>query len=69
MSSWFGQPGLLAKCIDSKGIEMPPALIDPTEKSTYQFLKTFFMEVLQLFPEAFIHLGGDETSYWIKECW
>lgn len=69
MSSWFGQPGLLAECQDSAGHEMPPALIDPTEEKNYLFLKKFFAEIFQLFPESYIHLGGDETAFWAEECW
>ncbi|MBD1397910.1 beta-N-acetylhexosaminidase [Pontibacter sp. JH31] len=30
--------------------------------ATFQFLKTVFQEVAELFPGAYFHLGGDETS-------
>ncbi len=48
---------------------MPPAMIDPSREKNFLFLTNFFREVLELFPESFIHLGGDEAEFWIDQCW
>lgn len=69
MGSWSGEQELLAECKDSQGKKVVQALIDPTKESNYLFLKNFFDEVFQIFPENFIHLGGDEVKYWIQQCW
>ncbi|HEX9933980.1 MAG TPA: family 20 glycosylhydrolase, partial [bacterium] len=36
--------------------------MDPTRGSTYNFLDGFFKEMAGLFPDAFIHIGGDEVE-------
>jgi hexosaminidase len=36
--------------------------MDPTRKSTYRFLKRFFREMTGLFPDAYLHIGGDEVE-------
>lgn len=38
------------------------AALDPTRESTYRFLDAFFGEMSRLFPDAFIHIGGDESN-------
>lgn len=38
-----------------------PAL-DPTREQTYKFLDVFFGEMASLFPDAYIHIGGDENE-------
>jgi hexosaminidase len=38
-----------------------PAL-DPTREETYKLLERFFGEMAGLFPDAFIHIGGDENE-------
>ena len=38
-----------------------PAL-DPTREQTYKFLDLFFGEMATLFPDAYIHIGGDENE-------
>jgi hexosaminidase len=38
-----------------------PAL-DPTREETYKFLDTFFAEMAALFPDAYLHIGGDENE-------
>ena len=38
-----------------------PAL-DPTRDQVYKFLDTFFGEMAALFPDAYIHIGGDENE-------
>jgi hexosaminidase len=36
--------------------------IDPTREETYQFLDGFLGEMAGLFPDAFLHVGGDENN-------
>lgn len=40
--------------------------INPTLDSTYTFLKKFFSEVAERFPDQYLHLGGDEVK---DTCW
>ena len=35
---------------------------DPTREETYQFLDGFLGEMAGLFPDAFLHIGGDENN-------
>uniref|UniRef100_A0A914W7E3 Beta-hexosaminidase A n=1 Tax=Plectus sambesii TaxID=2011161 RepID=A0A914W7E3_9BILA len=69
--SWgLGQPGLLSACFDSNNNPDPyPNIIDPTQNTTYQFLASFFSEVLSVFPDNYIHLGGDEVLTYTQNCW
>ena len=36
--------------------------MDPTRDETYKFLDGFFGEMAQLFPDEFMHIGGDENN-------
>jgi hexosaminidase len=37
-------------------------VIDPTRESTYKFLDTFIGEMAAIFPDNFMHIGGDENN-------
>jgi hexosaminidase len=37
-------------------------VMDPTKDETYQFLDKFFKEMVKLFPDEYIHIGGDENN-------
>ncbi len=43
--------------------------INPAKEATYQFLDTFFGEMASLFPDDYIHIGGDEVTdeQWDKD--
>ena len=66
--SWeLGQPGLLTPCEDNgkeTGIFGP---MDPTSDSTFEFLNALFEEIVNKFPDNYLHLGGDEID--LKSCW
>mgnify|MGYP005841919637 CR=1 FL=1 len=36
--------------------------IDPTRDSTYEFMDRFFAEMAALFPDEYMHIGGDENK-------
>ena len=38
------------------------AAFDPTRKSTYQFIDAFIGEMASLFPDPYMHIGGDESN-------
>ncbi len=38
------------------------AAIDPTRETTYRFLDKFLGEMAGLFPDAYMHIGGDESN-------
>jgi len=42
------------------GIKDPT--IDSTKESTYEFLDQFFAEMAALFPDEYMHIGGDENK-------
>ncbi len=35
--------------------------IDPTRDETYAFIEKFLTEMVGIFPDAYVHIGGDET--------
>ena len=58
---------------DGKGIGQGPyaisreygifdPVLDPTRESTYQFLDKFFGEMAAIFPDPYMHVGGDENN-------
>ncbi|XP_046890703.1 beta-hexosaminidase subunit alpha isoform X2 [Hypomesus transpacificus] len=65
--SWGkGQPGLLTPCyrgITPSGTFGP---VNPATGSTYKFMTRLFKEVASVFPDSYIHLGGDEVDF---TCW
>ena len=47
-------------------IERKPGIFEPalhpTREEVYKFLDTFFGEMAGLFPDAYLHIGGDENE-------
>ena len=35
--------------------------LDPTREETYTFIASFLAEMAQIFPDPYVHIGGDET--------
>ncbi len=40
----------------------PQAELDPSRESTYKFIDAFVGEMSTIFPDAYFHIGGDETE-------
>jgi hexosaminidase len=65
-SAWFvGYPDLASAPgpfhIERKFGVFDPVM-DPTRESTYKFLDTFIGEMAAIFPDRFLHIGGDENN-------
>jgi hexosaminidase len=41
---------------------IPQAELDPSNEKTYKFLDEFIGEMSEIFPDAYFHIGGDETA-------
>jgi len=65
-TSWFvGHPELASApgpYAVSRKFGGHKATMDPTQDSTVQFVQEFLVEMMSLFPDRFIHLGGDEVD-------
>lgn len=44
-----------------------PAVMDPTKDAVYDFLTTLITEVASVFPDPYLHIGGDEvmSEHWL----
>lgn len=45
-----------------RGYGVMDPTFDPTRKATYKFFNKFFKEMASLFPDDYIHIGGDENN-------
>jgi hexosaminidase len=41
---------------------IPQAELDPSNEKTFKFLDAFVGEMAEIFPDAYFHIGGDETK-------
>merc|ERR1719359_2498797 len=62
---WRGVPGLSMGCKGTNG-GLFGAVLDPTQKSTYEFLTAFLSEMGEIFTDPYLFLGGDEVD---PTCW
>eukprot|EP00064_Thunnus_orientalis_P000369 superscaffoldBa00000018_g369 len=65
--SWGkGQSNLLTPCYKWGTPSGTFGPVNPALPSTYQFMERLFKEVSSVFPDSYIHLGGDEVDV---SCW
>lgn len=63
--SWgVSHPEILTACGEPYVGRLGP--IDPTKNVTYEFMQKLLSEVVDVFPDSYVHLGGDEVGF---ECW
>ncbi len=65
-TSWVVGYPELASAPGPYQIERQPGIfdptLDPTREEVYQFLDGFFSEMAALFPDEYMHIGGDENE-------
>lgn len=59
-------PELLTPCYKGTSPNGKYGPMNPALESTFKFLETFFEEAVSVFPDQYLHLGGDEVSF---ACW
>uniref|UniRef100_A0A8C7JRQ7 Beta-hexosaminidase n=1 Tax=Oncorhynchus kisutch TaxID=8019 RepID=A0A8C7JRQ7_ONCKI len=65
--SWGkGQPGLLTPCYKGTVPSGTFGPVNPANSSSYKFMTHLFKEVTSVFPDSYVHLGGDEVDF---TCW
>jgi hexosaminidase len=53
-------PELMSHC------PLPSEPVDPTNPDIYGFVETIYKDLKDLFPDEYVHVGGDEVNF---DCW
>lgn len=61
-----GYPQLVTQCYQNGSPNGQTGPIDPTKSSSFDIMSKLWNEVAKVFPDDYVHLGGDEVSY---DCW
>ena len=64
MTTCYGADGTPFKAIYAK--HAVAEILNPINNYTYDFFKSFFQEIRDVFEDEYIHLGMDEVYY---DCW
>ncbi|KAJ8335474.1 hypothetical protein SKAU_G00388160 [Synaphobranchus kaupii] len=65
--SWGkGQPNLLTPCYHGGKPDGTSGPVNAAAASSYQFMTRLLKEIHSVFPDSYIHLGGDEVDF---SCW
>lgn len=60
--SWgVSHPELLTACEGIHTGKLGP--IDPTKEETYTFVRRLLSEVISVFPDDYVHLGGNDGTF------
>ncbi|XP_055837023.1 beta-hexosaminidase subunit beta-like isoform X2 [Episyrphus balteatus] len=64
-ASWgASHPEIMTECFGKHNGQLGP--FNPTSRQTFNVLDKFFSEIKDLFPDTYIHIGGDEVD---SACW
>lgn len=59
--SWgVSHPEILTQCEGEYAGKLGP--MDPTKDETYTFMQNLLPEIMEVFPDDYFHLGGDEGT-------
>jgi hexosaminidase len=68
--SWgISHPELLVPCYSNGKPDGSRYGVNPLLNTTYDFMKQFWSEIAQVFPDSYVHVGGDELELGPGSCW